>query len=188
MIRPLFALVAILVLVGAARPADDDLPGPKIEWPTVKGLDRQKPNLFKDTALGYSIAYSSDGLIVTVFVYNLGFEKIPNGPNSDTVKAEMYESLLALEANKANGRYKSLSPLDEKVISFGSNNNAPKLRRKRYEVEIAKEGPAITELYMTGHKNYFIKLRSTYPTNNREQHEKTLDELLEALSNALKEK
>ena len=139
MIRPLFALAALLVAVGSARPADDEPPGPKIDWPEVKGLDRQKPNLFKDAALGYSIAYLGEGTVITVFVYNLGLKKIPDGPDSDTVKAEMYESLLALEGNKASGRYKSLQPLDEKVIPFGSGKGAPQIRRKRYDAEIAKE-------------------------------------------------
>ena len=31
-------------MVGIARPADDDLPGPKIDWPEVKGLEKQKAN------------------------------------------------------------------------------------------------------------------------------------------------
>ncbi len=186
MIRPLFVLAALFVLVGSARPAEDDLPGPKIEWPEVKGLDRQKPNQFKDKALGYSVAYLGEGTVITVFVYNLGLKKIPDGPDSDIVKAEMYESLLAVEANKANGRYKSISPVNEKVIPLGSSKTAPQIRRKRYEVEIAKEGAAITELYVTGYKDYFIKIRATYPADSKEKGEKLIDTLLDGLGKGLK--
>src|SRR5262245_50624602 len=100
MIRPILSLLALLILVGSARPADDDLPGPKITWPDVKGLDRQKPNVFEDKALGYTVAYLAEGTIITVYVYDLGRKTIPQGPDSDAVKAEMYDSLLALEANK----------------------------------------------------------------------------------------
>jgi hypothetical protein len=185
MIRPLLVLVALVVLVGPVRAADD-LPGPKIDWPEVKGLERQKPNLFKDKALGYSVAYLGDGTVITVFVYDLGRDKIPDGPNSDVVKAEMYESLLALESNKASGRYKSIQPIDEKVIPFGSSKGAPEVRRKRYEVEIAKEGAALTELYVTGYKNHFIKIRATYPAENKEKTQKVLDDLLDALGKELK--
>jgi hypothetical protein len=184
MIRPLLALAALVVLVGPAR--SDDLPGPKIDWPEVKGLDRQKPNLFKDKALGYSVGYLGDGTIITVFVYDLGRDKIPDGPNSDVVKAEMYESLLALEANKATGRYKSLQPIDEKVLPLGTSKGALEVRRKRYEVEIAKEGAALTELYVTGYKNHFIKIRATYPAENKEKAQKALDDLLDALGKELK--
>ena len=186
MIRSLLASVVLLALVGTARSADDDLPGPKIDWPEVKGLEKQKANMFKDAALGYSVSYLGDGLVITVFVYDLGLDKIPTGPNSDTIKAEMYESLLALEANKTSGRYKSIQPLDQKVIPFGSNKAAPQLRCKRYEVDIAKEGPAITELYVTGHKNHFIKIRATYPTEGKEKNEKAVAELIDGLGKGLK--
>ena len=94
-----------------------------------------------------------------MFVYNLGMDKIPTGPNSDTIKAEMYESALRPRSEQGERAYKKIEPLDEKVIPFGNNKAAPQLRRKRYEIEIAKEGPAITELYVTGHKNHFIKIR-----------------------------
>jgi hypothetical protein len=102
------------------------------------------------------------------------------------VKAEMYESLLALEANKASGRYKSLSPVSEKVIPFGTSKTAPQVRRKRYEVEIAKEGAAITELYLTGYKDYFIKIRATYPADSKEKGEKLVDTLLDGIGKGLK--
>jgi hypothetical protein len=183
--RPLLVLVALMVLVGPARAADD-LPGPKIDWPEVKGLDRQKPAFSPNKALGYAIVYLGDGVIIKVFVYDLGREKIPDGPDSDAVKAEMYESLLALEENKAKGLYKSIQPIDEKVIPLGTREGALKVRRKRYEVEIAKEGPAIAELYVTGYKNHFIKLRTTYPAENKEKAQKALDNLLDALGKELK--
>ncbi len=185
MIRSVFALAAVAVLVGNARAADEP-PGPKINWPEVKGLERKEPTVFKDKKLGYSIAYLADGTIILAFVYNLELAAIPTGPNADAVKAEMYESLLALEGNRANGRYKSIQPLDEKVVPFGSSKTAPQLRRKRYEIEIAKEGPAITELYITGYKNHFIKLRATYPTDDKAKGEKHVADFLEALGKELK--
>lgn len=188
MIRPLLALAALFAIAGSAHPADEKLPGPKIEWPEVKGLEREKPNVFKDEALGYSVAYLGDGNVITVFVYNLGLKSIPNGPDSDTLKAEMYESVLALEGNKTGPkpRYKSLSPLGEKVVPFGTSKNAPQIRRKRYEVEIIGEGAAITELYITGYKDYFIKIRATYPADSKEKGEKLVETLLDGIGKGLK--
>ncbi len=182
MTRPLFALAALLALAGPARPADDDRTGPEINWPDVKGLDRQKPKTFDDKTLGYSVAYTGEGTIVTVFVYTLGLDKIPSDPYSDVIKAEMYESVLALESNKTNPkpRYKSISPLDEKVIPFGAAKGAPQIRRKRYEVEIIGEGAALTELYLTGYKNSFVKIRATYPADEKEKSQKLLSDLLDA--------
>lgn len=185
MARSVLVFAALAVLGGSARPADD-LPGPKINWPDVKGLERKEPTVFKDKKLGYSIAYLADGTIILAFVYNLDLPAVPTGAAADAIKAEMYESLLALEGNRANGRYKSIQPLDEKVVPFGTSKTAPQLRRKRYDIEIAKEGPAVTELYLTGYKNYFIKLRATYPTDDRAKGEKHVADFLEALGKELK--
>ena len=122
----MFRLILFILVVGlfltpsVARaqdkgqaPDEEKLPGPKIAWPAVEGLGKQKVNVFKDKDLGYSVAYYSDktSLTATVYVYNLGRAKIPTDADSDAVKAEMLDSLNALEANKSNGRYKTLSPL-----------------------------------------------------------------------------
>jgi hypothetical protein len=50
MLREVLALDAVASFVGLA--GGQDLPGPKIEWPKVKGLDRQKPSIFKHKAQG----------------------------------------------------------------------------------------------------------------------------------------
>lgn len=185
MTRLVFALAALAGLVLTTRAADD-LPGPKIAWPDVKGLDRKPPNVFKDKRLGYSVLYVAEGTTVIVFVYNLSLPAIPTGPDADAVKAEMYESLLAVEKGRATGRYKSIQPLDEQVIPFGTSKTAPQVRRKRYEVEIAKEGPAVTELYLTGYKNHFVKIRATYSTDDKAKGEKRVADLLDALGKELK--
>ena len=52
------------------------------------------------------------------------------------------------------------------MIPFGSSKTAPGVRRKRYEVEIIGEGAAVTELYITGYKNHFLKIRATYPARS----------------------
>jgi hypothetical protein len=193
MSRVLLTVVAVGLLAAAARADDEKLPGPKIKWPDIEGLTRQKANLFKDKDkkfdkdLGYSIAYFGDktSLTATVYVYNLGRAKIPSGSGSDAVKAEMLDSLNALEANKTNGRYKTLSPLGETIVA-PVGKGGPDFRRRRYEVDIAKEGEGITELYVTAYQNHFIKLRTTYLDKDRAECEKQVTKLLESLAAELK--
>jgi len=188
MSRLLLAALAGLLITPSTR-ADDDpkLPGPKIAWPEVSGLNKQKVNLFKERDLGYSVAYFGDktSLTVTVYVYNLGRTKIPAGAGSDAVKAEMLDSLNALEGNKASGRYKSLSPTGETIVSPAGKGGA-EFRRRRYEVDIAKEGEGTTELYVTGYKDHFIKIRTTYLDRDKAECEKQVAKLLEALAAELK--
>ena len=77
---------------------------------------------------------------MTVYVYNMGRAKIAAGPESDAVKAEMLDSVAALEANRKKGRYKTIAPLEERIVALGTGDEAPKFRFKQYEVDRIKEG------------------------------------------------
>src|SRR5260221_13774380 len=98
-------MLAIPGLAQQPVPARDALPGPKISFPDMAEFVRAKPNFYEDKTLGYLINYTRSGATVTIFVYNLGREVIPTGANSDAVKAEMLDSISALERNKASGKY-----------------------------------------------------------------------------------
>ena len=183
MMRPLLA--GLVLLAPVAVRAQDAIPGPKISFPDVKGFEREKPHVYKDKTAGYSIGYTKGDLIATVYVYNMGRAKIAAGPDSDAVKAEMLDSVAALEANRKNGRYKSISPVEDKIFTLGTGVGAPKFRFKQYEVDRTKDGPAFTELYLTGYKDHFLKVRATYSTDNAAASKKALRQLLDALAEAL---
>jgi hypothetical protein len=185
--RPLFAALFVGLLASSTRADDPKLPGPKFALPEVAGLNRQKANLFKEAGLGYSVSYfgKDTSLTVTVYVYNLGRDKVPTGAGSDAVKAEMLDSLNALEANKTNGRYKAIAPAGETTVS-PAGKGGPEFRRRRYEIDIAKEGEGTTELYLTGYKDHFVKIRTTYLDKDRAECEKQVAKLLEALAAELK--
>src|SRR5205823_10753372 len=104
MTRPLLASLALFVALPAAA-QDPKLPGPKIDWPDVKGFDRGKPRTFPQAALGYSIAYNGPGVVASVYVYDKGLKKIPDGVTSDVVKAEMKQAAGDLELARKQGLY-----------------------------------------------------------------------------------
>jgi len=187
MSRPLIAALLVGLLASSARADDSKLPGPKIVLPEVAGLTRQKPNLFKEAGQGYSVSYfgKDTSLTVTLYVYNLGRDRIPPGAGSDAVKAEMLDSLNALEANKTSGRYKAIAPAGETTVT-PAGKGGPEFRRRRYEIDITKEGEGTTELYLTGYKDHFVKIRTTYLDRDRTECEKQVAKLLEVLSAELK--
>jgi hypothetical protein len=181
--RPLFVLAAVLVLPALAA-ADDPLPGPPITLPQVDGFTRGQPIVYKDRSLGYSVGYSHEEISATVYVYNQNRAKIPAGPDSDTVKAEMLDAISAVEANKGNGAYRSINPIAEKIVPLGTGVLTPQFRWKQYHVEL-KSGPAVTELFLTGYKDHFVKLRVTYLSAKAAANRKALKPLLDALGKAL---
>ena len=182
--RILIPLVGIALALSVSATAQQPLPGPGITLPDVNGFTRGKPTLYKEKGLGYSVPYTQDEVTVIVYVYDQDRARIPAGPDSDAVKAEMLDALAAVEANKANGSYKSINPVAEKVVSIGREKTAHRFRWKQYHVEL-KSGQAFTEVYLTGYKDHFVKLRVTYLAEKAAARRKAIQPLLEAIGDAL---
>ncbi|HJZ53819.1 MAG TPA: hypothetical protein VKE74_02615 [Gemmataceae bacterium] len=183
-------LAGLLLAAASAAPAAQDepkkLPGPKIALPEVDAFEKQPVKVYDEPGLGWSVSYRGSGSVVTFYVYNMDRDEVPDGPDSDAVKAEMLDVLSAVEAGKASGHYKTLTPVKDGVASLGSGKTARKFRFKRYEVEMAKGGPAITEAYLTGYKNHFVKLRTTYLAEGKAEAEAELKDLYAAITRAMK--
>lgn len=184
MIRPLFALAATFALVGSARPAEDP-PGPKIDFPDVKGLTRGKIQTFPKAELGYSVGYSAPGFSATIYVYDLGMKKIPDGSKSDEVKGQMKQAASDLEAVRQAGVYKSVKELGmEETVPLGKGKDAPTTLRRRFELEL-KGGVKLSEVYVTGYKDHFVKIRISHDPDDKAAPEK-IAALLEELGKSLK--
>jgi hypothetical protein len=184
MIRSLLVLGVMGALVGAARP-DDDPPGPKIDFPDLKGLNRSKIRTYDEPGLGYSLAYTKPGFTATVYVYNRGLKKVPDGPKSDEVKDEMKRLADEIDAVTKRGVYKSFKELGkEEIVPLGKGKGAPSTLRRRFEIE-RKDGTVLSEGYVTGFKNHFLKIRISHDPDDKGAPEK-IEALLEALGGAIK--
>jgi hypothetical protein len=180
MIRPLFALVATLALVGAVRSE-----APKIDFPEVKGLTRGKVKTYPQAELGYSLSYDAPGFVVTVYVYDRGIKKIPDGAKSDEAKDEMKRLAEELDLVVKQGIYKSVKEVGkEETVPFGKGKDAPSALRRRFEIE-RKDGVKLSEGYITGYKNHFVKIRITHDPDDKEAPKK-IEALLEAIGGAIK--
>lgn len=180
---------ALLVLFAVGVPGADDpkLPGPKIEFPDVKGFTRTKTTVFPQARLGYSLGYDTPGLTVTVYVYNNGRKEIPAGAKSDAVKEEMKATVDTLELARKQGLYKSVKEVgEEETVTLGTGKDAPAALRRKFELEQPKLGTRLSETYLTGYKDHFVKLRVSYNPEDKAEAEKKLATLLDALGAALK--
>jgi hypothetical protein len=183
MIRPLFALAALFALVGLV--GADDPPGPKIEWPDVKGLTRGKIEIFPVAELGYAVGYKAPGFTATVYVYNRGLKKIPDGAKSDEAKDEMKRLADELDRAVQKGFYKSVKEVGkEETVKLGKAKDAPSTLRRRFKVEL-KDGTRTSEGYVMGYKNHFVKIRITHDPDDKAAAEK-IAALLEGLGGAIK--
>ncbi|MCE9561069.1 MAG: hypothetical protein K8U57_03340 [Planctomycetes bacterium] len=186
MIRPMIVLVAIALPTIAAD--EPKLPGPKIAWPEVKGLTFEKAHVYPEAALGYSVAYTTPGLTISVYVYDKGLAAIPTGAKSDIVRDEMKQVVADIEELKKRGQYTSVKEVGkEETIRLGEGKNAPTALRRKFEIARPKEAEArFSEAYITGYKDHFFKIRVTYVKDGAEKSEKLIQSLLEALGPQLK--
>lgn len=182
----LFGLLLLTAASGVSFAQDDDdppppkkLPGLKVNLPDADGYEKKAPRTYNSPGLGWSVTYNGKISVATVFVYNMDRDEIPDGPNSDVLKSEMYEVTTILEAQKEKGVYKKVVPIKEGVAPLGGGKTGTKFRFKRYEIDIPKVGPAITEIHLTGYKNYFVKIFVTY---RLEDEEDALDEIKELMT------
>jgi hypothetical protein len=187
MTRPRAALIALFAVVLPAAADDPKLPGPKIEWPEVKGFTRGKTQVFPQTGLGYSISYDAPKLAVTAYVYDKRLPKIPDGVKSDVVKAEMKQAAADLELARKRGLYTAVKEVGkEEVVALGKGKDAPSALRRTFEiVRKGEDGAKLSELYVTGYKDHFVKLRITYDPEGKAEAEQAIAALLEALGGAL---
>jgi hypothetical protein len=120
-------------------------------------------------------------------VYNKGLTEIPTGAKSQVVKDEMKQTAADLEEARKQGAYKSVKEVGkEEVVRLGPGKTAPAALRRKFEVERTKGGEKLSEAYVTGYKDHFIKLRITYDPEGKEESEKKIATLLDAIGSALK--
>jgi len=184
--RPLAALLALVAVTLPAAADDPKLPGPKIEWPEVKGFTKGKLQVFPQAALGYSLSYDAPGVAVTAYVYNKGLPKIPDGAKSQALKEEMRQAAGDLEAARQRGLYTSVKEVGgEAAVALNKGKDARVALRRQFEVG-RKDGTRLSDVYLTAYKDHFVKLRVTYNPEGKAEAETKIAALLEAIGDRLK--
>jgi hypothetical protein len=157
-----------------------------LKFPQVAGCTREKPHDYGIPELGYSVGYiSTDGVTATIYVYSGGQQRVPDGPSSTLVKQEFETALSDIRAMQEEGRYKDLSERSHGEMRLGKAKGAPLVRYSIMTVTNPK-GKVVTELYMTGYKNQFVKVRVTRPRATEAKTKATRDRLFDKLGAAMR--
>lgn len=148
-----------------------------VKFPDVEGWTRSEKYQYPAPELGYSVTYESPAGRVTVYVYNAGFERIPNeltGPVND----QMLKAREEIKAIVKQGAYDSSTEGKIETVTFGGS--AGKIKSLHTEFTIKAKGNDFdSETYIFPYNDYFIKFRITRPkaVGKTEQ----LQELMKAL-------
>lgn len=126
----------------------------------IAGMTFFELEQYPDTSLGYRLQYlGPDSIVADIYVYDNGIPNIPNGYHYKLVSLELFEVVRQLKMMEQRGQYTDLKQVEgglrpqEGVIRFAW---------QRFEFLSASKEGMITEIFIAGFSNKFIKLRLTY--------------------------
>jgi len=153
-----------------------------LDFPHVAGYVRGPLTLFPYPELGYSVTYHSDtGVDATVYVYHLNRSLIPDGADSPVVREELERALLdVMRLNRV------LSPWFPAKVLLG----CPPLAWEALYVSFLMDRlclgwVSVSEIYLTGYRNHFFKVRCSWPQECHRSAEPAATELLIRLGEML---
>lgn len=178
------SLLACMTLASTASRADPVklLPGP-FELPERIGPMRfdGKPHQYDDPRLGASYQYLGGGLSLTVYVYDLGAENIPDGGDT-RLACEAFEGA---KGDVLHAGYQDLLVKSEQLARLDPAAERPTAREAVFEYTRADQ-PTVSFLWVTGAAKEFVKLRFSVNTQYRDELVEARRTVLTTLGDALK--
>jgi hypothetical protein len=167
------ALASFLALAAAAqstrepapeRNAETGLAFPDTIGPARKvgSIDYSQSNAAPE--LGYAWNYETQAITTTFYIYNFGIAQIPSGPRGSVVLTQFQQAIADIEIGARAGRYEQLTPSEGPgdctvgAIAFRCVTFTAVLPRDKR--------PVFTRLFVTGYRNYILKIRQDWPQNS----------------------
>lgn len=165
-------LVFLLALAATAQPARVAAPERNAEtglaFPDTIGPARKVGSTDYGKAngspeLGYAWNYETQAITTTFYIYNSGIATIPPGARSGVVLTQFQQAVADIEMGARAGRYEQLQPSQGPgdctigVLVFRCITFTAVLPRD--------QRPVFTRLFVTGYRNYVLKIRQDWPQN-----------------------
>jgi len=113
--------------------------------------------------LGYAWNYETQAITTTFYIYNFGIAEISSGARGSVVLTQFQQAIADIEIGARAGRYEQLKP------SQGPGDctvGAMVFRCITFTAVLPKDQrPVFTRLYVTGYRNYVLKIRQDWPQN-----------------------
>lgn len=157
------------------------LPGP-FELPERIGPMRfdGQPHKYEDPRLGASYQYLGGGLSLTVYVYDLGAENIPDGGNT-RLACEAFEGA---KGDVQHAGYQNVVVKSEQLARLDPAAETPTAREAVFEY-VRSDRPTVSYLWVTGASKLFVKLRFSVDEKYRDELAEARRTVLTALGAAL---
>jgi hypothetical protein len=127
----------------------------------VGSIDYSQSNAAPE--LGYTWNYETQAITTTFYIYNSGIAEISSGARGSVVMTQFQQSIADIEAGAKTGRYEQLKP------SQGPGDctiGAMVFRCITFTAVLpSDQRPVFTRLFVTGYRNYILKVRQDWPQN-----------------------
>ena len=175
------SLLACMTLAAHADPVKL-LPGP-YELPDRIGPMRYdgQAHKYDDPRLGSSYQYLGGGLSLTVYVYDLGTENIPDGGDT-RLACEAFEGA---KNDVLHAGYQNMRVRSEQLARLDPGAETPTAREAVFEYT-RNDHPTVSYLWVTGASKQFVKLRFSVDDKYRDELIEARRTVLTALGDALK--
>lgn len=174
----IFAALVCLCAITTVYSQDKPL---KINFPEVEGWEKSAITTYPYAELGYSINYESEeGGKVTIYVYNGGRKKIPNDAKDNVIKGEIDKAKNEILTFEKMGRYKNVKELKDETIMLGGEKGKIECQHKLFSLTAGRDD-LLSEIFLFGYQNHFIKLRATRLYEKDGTKNKSMTDILTAL-------
>ncbi|MBM3252727.1 MAG: hypothetical protein FJZ16_00550 [Candidatus Omnitrophica bacterium] len=137
---------------------------------------------YGDEKLGASIAYSfEDKTAVTLYLYDQGASHIEDGVNSEIVQQARAMAKKDIFQAERYGFFRNLKMLIENEVEFNIGTEVLIMLHSAYSGisdALGDSLPVISDLYVTGLKDYICKIRVTRPSQGNEKNIVNLIQIL----------
>lgn len=147
---------------------------------------------FEEPGMGYSVRYSnSDNMKVDIYVYDKGLLSITDGTTDPVVAKELASSNSTIRFFEEQGKYLDVQKLGEGVYPDESESDAVKYLFSRFQYRqtvrpgVTFAGQRISETYIRGFRDHFVKVRVSYPESSEKQSIEERQVLLNHLSQSM---
>jgi hypothetical protein len=165
-------ITVLLALTAAAQPARVPAPERNVEtglvFPATLGPARKVGSTDYAQSngapeLGYAWNYETQTITTTFYIYNFGIAEIPSGARGSVVLTQFQQAIADIEVGARAGRYDQLKP------SQGPGDctiGAMVFRCITFTAVLPSDKrPIFTRLFVTGYRNYVLKIRQDWPQN-----------------------
>lgn len=166
---------------GAASATPSTEKSAKKDLPEIAGWEKNGTLNMSDPSEDYIVDYQSESAgRVTVYVYSRGLSAVPDGVKDTLIKDELEGAKGAIFQLAEVGIYKDVKEIKNETVMLGGKSGKVQSLHSNFTFK-AKGTPLVSEIFLFGKQNKFIKIRATRAKEQETSGQAAMDILLSEL-------